>query len=253
MNKLRYISCCLLFYITNSYSENNYPLEDPSELTTDLATYSGTCDDLKPITSFKDFFLQLYHHLDDDCLYTMSNKTLAEKLGVSVLNSRYWEKNQRIFDNSRSESINDAIFVFRQEPKIKKETVHIKMAVQKEEEILGIEPYREKIRKQGYEFHNGGFSIAISNHYLGKFGNPFINDFPENLPPTYQTNDVIRYDSSGCNARSRVKKLHPNYLEQNYWKGFSPSSIMVTSCRRKERLSIEMSIFKQLFTREEKQ
>ncbi len=73
MNKSRYISCCLLFYITNSYSENNYPLEDPSELTTDLATYSGTCDDLKPITSFKDFFLQLYHHLDDDRLSIKMN------------------------------------------------------------------------------------------------------------------------------------------------------------------------------------
>ncbi len=248
---LRYIPCCLLFSITSAYSENKYPLEDSSELTTDLPTYSGTCDDLKPVTSFKDFFLQLYSHLDDDCLYVMSNKTLAEKLGVQVLtysrDNLY--KNSAIFDSSRSDRINDAIFIFRKEPTIKEKTVHIKKSVQLEEKTLGTEPYMEKIRKQGYEFYEGSFDVDISNHYLNKFGNPFINDFPENLPPDYKSGPMGYHWS--CYGRSKVKELPPNYGVNNFWRGKASSQIIVECCSKNKgkQKFIKMSMFKQLFYR----
>ncbi len=92
MKKQYFLKPCLflllsaVFYVSGEEKNNKSSYAQITNPTPEnLKTYSGTCDDLQPITSFENFIVQMFSHLDDDCLYLMPANELSQKLGIDVL------------------------------------------------------------------------------------------------------------------------------------------------------------------------
>ncbi len=95
IKKQYFLKSCLflllsaVFYVSGeekNHKSSHAQITNPTP--ENLKTYSGTCDDLQPITSFENFIVQMFSHLDDDCLYLMPANELSQKLGIDVLDRK---------------------------------------------------------------------------------------------------------------------------------------------------------------------
>ncbi len=202
-----------------SWAENKN-IEDPFGHITNptpenLPTYSGTCDDLYPITSLNNLLTQIYRHLDDDCLYLMPTDQLSKKLGIAVvpyydmetgkpIKDRYEELLQKPFTDLRS-----GIFL--------RKSVLVKHGG-KSIEKLSLKEQRQRERKN---FHTIGYDIEFSSTYLDKYPLPFYKDSPTLPKPNSFSKFSVVNNSRDAIEEEQWLKEYGIYS----WYGYSRSKI----------------------------
>ncbi len=256
IKKQYFLKSCLflllgaVFYVSGEEKKPKFPYVQITNPTPEnLKTYSGTCDDLQPITSFDDFIVQIFSHLDDDCLYLMPANELSQKLGIDVLDGK-----KRYTVTTRKEKpftgIHGGIFLQ------KNNSYEVELA------SISLQEQRELNKKRAKgNFKNmpssttAGFRVYFTKSYLEKFGYPFyknIEKIPK--PAAVDHDDVIGGGSTIC-VRSGIgdgkgildipclkydrdnvaKYLRP--VEDNLlWIGYTNAYIWVTNCTDEDRL-----------------
>ncbi len=185
-----------------------------------LPTYTGTCENLVPITSFEHLLKQIISHLDDECLFTMPMEKLSKKLGIDVIQAgEQWE----LLENKPLTNFNSGIIITKY---VDNSTSTIKS--------LSIKEYARK--RQSNERNDAyiRYQIQFTEAYLKKYGYPYFKN-PADIPkPNYLSGSGCwckgfdKHNFSYGTPKERGNKLpSPRVL---HWNGYTGSTLFFDNC-----------------------
>ncbi len=196
-----------------------------------LPTYSGTCEDLYPSTSFNHLLTQIYQHLDDDCLYLMPTDELSKKLGVEVYAYRDMKTGHSIKD--RYDELAQRPFTdFNSGISLRKDVLVLK---DRSIEKLSLQEQRQHYIKKDKKGEMGSieYNIIFSSAYLDTQPLPFYKDKPETLPtPNHFYRFYVAHNP--CSTVDEKNSFHKNqWLKRSggyVWYGYTSSRIRFRNC-----------------------